>query len=125
MAVDGVDPANLERFDVTVRVVELLFSSSGEGVETLEMYVGRLASAFGLDIELLVLPEQVLLTENASGTSTALAIVRRTPGLSRLDQVMDLKVLVSDIEHGLPWPRRRDASRPSRMLHHLGSHGSG
>ena len=102
MAVDGVDPANLERFDVTVRVVELLLSSSGEGVETLEMYVGRLASAFGLDIELLVLPEQVLLTEKASGTSTPVAIVRRTPGLSRLDQVMDLKVLVSDIEQGLP-----------------------
>ncbi|HEU4947918.1 MAG TPA: threonine/serine exporter family protein [Kribbella sp.] len=88
-------------FDVTVRLAALLLRSSGEGVVMLERYVARVSHAFGADIELLVLPEQVMVTDTGTGASSRVAVVKTTPGLSRLDQVMDLKVLVSDIEQGL------------------------
>ena len=70
----------------------------------LEHAVTRVSRAFGVDVEILVLPEQVLLTDVGTGTSARVAVVRSTPGLSRLDQVVDLEALVEDVERGLSVP---------------------
>jgi uncharacterized membrane protein YjjP (DUF1212 family) len=88
-------------FEVTVRIAALLLASSGEGVEMLEQYVARVARAFRIDVGVLVLPEQVMLTDLSAPAATPIAVVRSAPGLSRLDQVAELKVLLSDIEAGL------------------------
>ncbi len=84
-----------------VRVASLLLSSSGEGVGMLERSVARIATAFGTRADLLVLPDQVVVTGAHTGPSPRVAVVKATPGLSRLDQVMDLHVLVEDVEAGL------------------------
>jgi uncharacterized membrane protein YjjP (DUF1212 family) len=103
-----VDQAGADPFGVTVRIAALLLRSSGEGVVMLERAVGRVSRAFGVDVEMLVLPEQVLLTDVGTGDSARVAVVRSTPGLSRLDQVVELEALVSDVEQGLTLP---EASR--------------
>lgn len=81
----------MERFDVVVGVVRIALESSGEGVETLERSVAEVASAYGLDVELVLLPEQVVVTERVSGEVARVAVVRATPGIFRLDQVAALK----------------------------------
>jgi len=101
-----VDQPGADPFGVTVRIAALLLRSSGEGVIMLEHAVTRVSRAFGVDVEILVLPEQVLLTDVGTGTSARVAVVRSTPGLSRLDQVVDLEALVEDVERGLSVPRR-------------------
>ncbi|TWD74834.1 uncharacterized membrane protein YjjP (DUF1212 family) [Kribbella amoyensis] len=90
-----------EPFGVTVRIASLLLASSAEGVGMLELYVTRVARAFGIEVGLLILPEQILLADRSSPASAPVAVVRAAPGLSRLDQVAALKVLVADIEAGL------------------------
>lgn len=78
-------------FEVVVRVARLALESSAEGVEVLERSVVTAASAYGVDVDLVVLPEQILLTERTSGEVGRAAVVRATPGIFRLDQVAALK----------------------------------
>ena len=78
-------------FDVVVRVARLALESSAEGVEVLERTVSRAASACGTEVDLVILPEQVLLTERSSGEVGRTAVVRAAPGIFRLDQVAALK----------------------------------
>src|SRR5690348_154882 len=68
----------------------------------LERYVRRVSGAYGITVEVIALPEQVLITEAQSHSSSRVSVLKATPGLSRLDQVMDVKTLVDDIDAGLP-----------------------
>ena len=79
----------MQGFDVVVRVVRLALESSGEGVETLERGAAQAASAYGVDVDLVLLPEQVILTERVSGEVARVAVVRSTPGIFRLARVAD------------------------------------
>ena len=88
-------------FDVVVRVARLMLASSGEGVETLERSIDRSAKIYGVDVAVLVLPEQVILTDTASGTTETVAVVRAIPSIFRLDQVSALKRTLVDAEEGL------------------------
>jgi uncharacterized membrane protein YjjP (DUF1212 family) len=83
--------SRVDGFDVVVRVTRLALASSGEGVETMEQYVARAASAYGIDAEVVVLPEQVVVTDTGTGATAELAIVRAVPGIFRLDQLAALK----------------------------------
>ena len=65
-----------------MRVANLALQSSGEGVETLERYVARTASAYGIAVDVVVLPEQIILREKAAENVSNLAVVRATPGWS-------------------------------------------
>ena len=89
------------RFDVVVRVARLGLESSGEGVETLEQYVARAATALGIEVRVVVLAEQVVVTEVAGGSTERLAIVRANPGIFRLDQLAALDDVLDDLEGGL------------------------
>lgn len=107
----------MEGFDVVVRVARLGLESSAEGVETLQRYGRRAATAYGLDVELVVLPEQVVLTDQASGATGRAAVVRAAPGIFRLDQVAELKRVLARVEGGLSPDeacRQLDAIRTSR-----------
>jgi uncharacterized membrane protein YjjP (DUF1212 family) len=97
----GVESALGDPFDVTVRVAGLLLRSSGEGVGMLERYVRRVSDAYGITVTMVALPEQLLLTQTGTQSSSQVSVLKATPGLSRLDQVMDVKTLVEDIEAGL------------------------
>ncbi len=88
-------------FDVVVRVARLTLASSGEGVEVLESYVERAAELYGVDVAVLVLPEQAVLTDTSTGATEAVAVVRALPGVFRLDQVAALKRLLARAEDGL------------------------
>jgi uncharacterized membrane protein YjjP (DUF1212 family) len=94
---DGV----VHEFEVVVRVARLALESSGEGVEVLERCVARASASYGVGVDLVVLPEQVLLTDRASGEVSHVAVVRATPGIFRLDQVASLKRLLVRMERGL------------------------
>lgn len=91
----------VHEFEVVVRVARLALESSGEGVEMLERCVARATASYGVDVDLVVLPEQVLLTDRASGDVSHVAVVRATPGIFRLDQVATLKRLLVRMEQGL------------------------
>ena len=97
-------------FDAVVRVARLALQSSGEGVETLERYVARAASAYGIVVDVVTLPEQILIRDKASESVSNLAVVRATPGIFRLDQLAALKRVLVEIEHGL------DADAACRQL---------
>jgi uncharacterized membrane protein YjjP (DUF1212 family) len=88
-------------FEVVVRVARLALESSGEGIAVLERSVARAASCYGVDLDLVLLPEQVLLTDRATGVVSHVAVVRATPGIFRLDQVAALKRLLVAMEEGL------------------------
>lgn len=111
----------VDGFDVVVRVAALALASSAEGVHLMEGYVRRAATAYRIDVALVVLPEQVM-EQETSTLQPRTAIVRGAPGIFRLDQVADLKRALVDIESGLdvehacrrldeitarppPWPR--------------------
>lgn len=96
VTVGGVDG-----FDVVVRVARLALACSGEGVETMERYVERAAAAYDLDAEVVVLPEQVVVTDTVSGTSAELAVVRALPGVFRLDQLAALKRCLAGLGPGV------------------------
>ena len=55
--------ARMTGFDAVVRVARLALQSSGEGVETLERYVARAASAYGNAVDVVMLPEQILIRD--------------------------------------------------------------
>ena len=107
--------AVLQGFDVVMRVVRLALESSGEGVETLERSVAQAASAYGVDVELVLLPEQVILTDRVSGEVAHVAAVRATPGIFRLDRVAALKRVLNRMEPSL------DAAEACRMLDEIGA----
>jgi hypothetical protein len=88
-------------FDAVVRVARLALLSSAEGVETLQRYVARAASAYRIDLGILVLPEQVLLRDRGSTAVDSVAVVREAPGIFRLDQFAALKRILSQMEDGL------------------------
>lgn len=90
----------MDGFDVVVRVARLTLASSGEGVETLETYVATAARAYGVDAAVVVLPEQVVLTDTVSGATTAVAVVRAAPSIFRLDQMQALKRVLARAEDG-------------------------
>jgi uncharacterized membrane protein YjjP (DUF1212 family) len=91
----------VHEFAAVVRVARLALESSGEGVAMLERSVARAASSYGVDVDLVLLPEQVLLTDRTSGEVSHVAVVRATPGIFRLDQVAALKRLLVRMEQGL------------------------
>jgi uncharacterized membrane protein YjjP (DUF1212 family) len=88
----------VDGFDVSVRVARLGLASSAEGVEMLERYVRRAAAAYGIDVVLVVLPEQVVVQEEGRSRSV---VVRSAPGIFRLDQVAALKRTLVAIEAGM------------------------
>ncbi len=100
----------MQGFDVVVRVVRLALESSGEGVETLERSVAQVASAYGVGVELVLLPEQVILTDRVSGEVAHVAVVRATPGIFRLDRLAALKRVLDRMGPSL------DAAEACRML---------
>ena len=89
-------------FDVAVRVARLGLESSGEGVETMERYVARVARAYGVAVDTVVLPESVIITDVSSGETDRVSVVRATPGIFRLDQLVGLKEVLGEVELGLP-----------------------
>jgi uncharacterized membrane protein YjjP (DUF1212 family) len=95
------EDARMTGFDAVVRVANLALQSSGEGVETLERYVARTASAYGIAVDVVVLPEQIILREKDADNVSNLAVVRATPGIFRLDQLAALKRILVQIERGL------------------------
>jgi uncharacterized membrane protein YjjP (DUF1212 family) len=109
---------SVDGFDVVVRVARLALTSSAEGVGMLESYVQRTAAAYRLDVELVVLPEQMVIQQSGpAGPRTS--VVRAAPGIFRLDQVADLKRTLVAIEAGMSAEdacRRLDAAaeRPPR-----------
>lgn len=100
--------AALRGFDVVVRVARLALESSAEGVEVLERAVSGAvsgaASVYGVEVDLVILPEQVLITERSSGQVGRTAVVRATPGIFRLDRVAALKRLLVGLEQQPPAP---------------------
>jgi uncharacterized membrane protein YjjP (DUF1212 family) len=90
----------VDGFDVAVRVARLGLASSGEGVEMLERYVRRSASAYDTRIVLVVLPEQVVVQEDGKERPRS-SVVRAAPGIFRLDQVAALKRTLVEIESGM------------------------
>ncbi|MEV0283285.1 MULTISPECIES: threonine/serine exporter family protein [unclassified Kribbella] len=105
-------------FDVVLRVARLALESSAEGVETLERSVAKVASAYGVGVDLVVLPEQIVLTERSSGEVGRAAVVRAAPGIFRLDRVAALKRFLVQAEHQPMNPdeacRRLDAIAQSK-----------
>lgn len=98
-------------FEVVVRVARLALESSAEGVESLERSVFRTASAYGVEVDLVTLPEQILITERSSGEVGRAAVVRAAPGIFRLDQVAALKRFIVGVER-----RRPDPDEACRLL---------
>src|SRR5262245_52501102 len=92
--------ALVDGFDVVVRVARLALASSAEGVGMLEAYVRRAAAAYGLEVALVVLPEEIVVQETVSDRPRT-AVVREAPGIFRLDQVASLKRVLVDIEAGI------------------------
>jgi uncharacterized membrane protein YjjP (DUF1212 family) len=102
---DGLSPRHrdaVEGFDVVVRVARIALESSGEGVETLERYVARVAEAYRIDVSLMVAFEQAVVTEQVPGRPDRVEVVRSAPGVFRLDKVARLKRVVGRVGHGLP-----------------------
>ena len=66
--------------------------------------MSRAASAYDVEVDLVILPEQALLTERSSGEVGRAAVVRATPGIFRLDQVAALKRLLVRMEQQPPDP---------------------
>src|ERR1700759_2968737 len=98
-------------FEVVVRVARLALESSAEGVESLERSVARTAAAYDVDVDLVVLPEQILITERDSGEVGRAAVVRASPGIFRLDQVSGVKRFIVRVE--------REAVAPDAACHDL------
>jgi uncharacterized membrane protein YjjP (DUF1212 family) len=94
------------RFALVRDIAQTELEGSGEGVFTVERTILSVARAYGLDVGVLVLPVQLLLTARAE-QGYATAVVRATPGISRLDRVDALHRLVFEIRAGLPLAEAR------------------
>jgi uncharacterized membrane protein YjjP (DUF1212 family) len=97
-------------FDVLRLLAQVLLANSGEGVGPVEGELRRAASAMGTDVELLVLPEQLLLAAppGAGDGTTGMVVVRSAPGIARLDRVSAAREVVDALERGLPATAARD-----------------
>lgn len=91
-------------FDVLRLLAQVLLANSGEGVVLVEDELHRAASAMGADVELLVLPEQLVLSRPAGsvGQGGGMVVVRAVPGIARLDRVSAAREVVDALERGLP-----------------------
>jgi uncharacterized membrane protein YjjP (DUF1212 family) len=85
--------ARMTGFDAVVRVANLALQSSGEGVETLERYVARTASAYGIAVDVAVLPEQIIVATQGRPLEGLLpflgAFVITTLGLTTLPSLVE------------------------------------
>ena len=74
------------------------------------MLRGRLRPTASRRVDVVTLPEQILIRDKASESVSNLAVVRATPGIFRLDQLATLKRVLVEIERGL------DADAACRQL---------
>lgn len=88
-------------FEVLRRLAQVLLANSGEGVTLVESEVHRAAAALGTQIQLLVLPEQLVLGQNGESAGQVV-VVHGAPGIARLDRVSAVRDLVNGLEGGLP-----------------------
>ena len=77
--------------------------------------MGQAASAYGVDVDLVLLPEQVIRTDRVSGEVARVAAVRSAPGIFRLDRVAALKRALSRMGPSL------DAADACRTLDEIGA----
>src|SRR5512134_1036239 len=84
-------------FEVLRRLAQVLLANSGEGVAPVEAEVRRAAAALNEDVELLVLPEHLVLVLSSGGTDR-MAVVHAVPGIARLDRVSAARDLVDGLE---------------------------
>ncbi|NUT44942.1 MAG: threonine/serine exporter family protein [Thermoactinospora sp.] len=80
-------------------VARLLLAGSAEGVFVVRESVRRVGAAHGLDADLLVLPDQLVLRIDDGETSTV-DVIETMPGLS-LDRLEQAKRLVTEMHAGL------------------------
>ncbi len=99
----GKAPADVS-FDVLRRLAEVLLANSGEGVVLVEGELRRAAAALGSDVELLVLPEQLVLSRPSGSGEQAggMVVVHAVPGIARLDRVSAAREVVDSLERGVP-----------------------
>ncbi|TQJ51237.1 threonine/serine exporter family protein [Phycicoccus sp. SLBN-51] len=97
-------------FDVLRLLAQVLLANSGEGVGLVEGELRRAAAALGADVELLVLPEQLVLARSpvAGGGTDGMVVVRTVPGIARLDRVSAAREVVDALERGMPATAARD-----------------
>ncbi|NUR89246.1 MAG: threonine/serine exporter family protein [Nonomuraea sp.] len=88
-------------------VARLLLAGSAEGVFIVRDSVRRLAAVHGLDADLLVLPDQLVLHVD-DGERTTTEVIEVAPGLS-LDRMEKLKLLVQEMHQGMSVPDARRA----------------
>ena len=81
------------------RLTGLLLRSSGEGAELIEGSVRSAARSLGGEASLLLVPDAAALTVTA-GDGTRTVTVRGFPEVFRLDQVIALKPLLTDVREG-------------------------
>jgi uncharacterized membrane protein YjjP (DUF1212 family) len=81
------------------RLTGLLLRSSGEGAELIEDSVRSAARSLGGEASLLLVPDAAALTVTAGG-GTRTVTVRGFPEVFRLDQVIALKPLLTDVREG-------------------------
>jgi uncharacterized membrane protein YjjP (DUF1212 family) len=101
---EGAEAREDVSFGVLRRLAEVLLANSGEGVVLVEGELRRAASALGCDVELLVLPEQLVLSRPPGSGDQAggMAVVHAVPGIARLDRVSAAREVVDSIEQGMP-----------------------
>lgn len=88
-------------FEVLRRLAQVLLANSGEGVTLVESEVHRAAAALGTEVQLLVLPEQLVLGRNRESAGRVV-VVHGVPGIARLDRVSAVRDLVNGLEGGMP-----------------------
>ena len=97
-------------FDVLRRLAQVLLANSGEGVGPVEGELRRAATALGTEVELLVLPEQLVLAPSPGSGHDAggMVVVHSVPGIARLDRVCAAREVVDGLERGMPPTVARD-----------------
>jgi uncharacterized membrane protein YjjP (DUF1212 family) len=101
---EGAEAREDVSFDVIRRLAEVLLANSGEGVVLVEAELHRAAAALGCDVELLVLPEQLVLSRPPGSGQQAggMVVVHAMPGIARLDRVSAAREVVDSLERGMP-----------------------
>jgi uncharacterized membrane protein YjjP (DUF1212 family) len=103
VAGSGVEAGGEVRFDVLHRLADVLLANSAEGVTLVEAELRRAAAALQTDVELLVLPEQLVLTDRSGGDGQRdrVVVVHAAPGIARLDRVSAAREVVDELERGM------------------------
>lgn len=104
MGSEGAEAREDVSFEVIRRLAEVLLANSGEGVVLVEGELHRTAAALGCDVELLVLPEQLVLSRPPGSGEQAggMVVVHAVPGIARLDRVSAAREVVDSLERGMP-----------------------